>query len=291
VETLDSTAQAYSRLASIERARVDERIRTLNEQTAAVRNQLQVAQGDIRTRNATITTLRRQVSSLTEARDALASERDARTEEIAALQTDLDQLENQLSSSQSTMSTLRADLRERNELIASLQAEIASLRDTASGQTQSVATLNATIAAREAELASIRSQVAELEEEVSTQIAESKSSTDRALPAIQRETVAPDQVVDLLGTKIQLREAVDLPAVRSQYPSLYDDMELYFDALESESQLAGRRTALSAASEWVEDVLAQVAPGSRSFSARPYTAEGYLERLETLLTALLENVQ
>ena len=291
VETLDSTSRAYSQLASLEEARVAQNLRALNSQIDQVRSQLAAVQSQLRERDSTIVSLRSRVDSLTAERDAQAEEIAALEGEVTGLERELTAIEQQLSETRQTAASRQTEIRQQEQQIQSLQAQIAALRETADQRARSMTELSASAAARAAELESIRQQVAQLEREIAAELSQMQSTAGTALPALQRGAVSPDRVVDLLGTKVQLREAVDLPAVRNEYPTLYNDMELYFDAFAAENELSGRRAALSAASSWVEEVLDQVAPGTRSFAARGTTAEGYLQRLEALLTAVLEGVE
>jgi chromosome segregation ATPase len=284
IDTLDGTARAYSQLVTFQAARAEADLQRVNNRLAQVESQLASVRADLRQRNTTIARRDEEIASLSD----LVDEQEA---ELTQLEAELTSIRADLTDERQTVASLRSDLRQRDGQIQSLQAEIAALRETSDERTRSVAQLRADIAAREAELASIRSQVTSLERQVAGEINNLESSTEDELPSVARASSAPERVVDLLGIKVNLREAVDLPAVREEYPQLYDDMELYFDAFATENVLTGRREALSAASAWVEEVLEQVDPAARTFSARASTAEGYLERLETLLTALLENVE
>ncbi len=56
---------------------------------------------------------------------------------------------------------------------------------------------------------------------------------------------ATGRVYDLLKTKALLKQVVDSPPVRAQYPELYDAMEQFFDRFGAEKMQAGEQTALA----------------------------------------------
>jgi len=62
---------------------------------------------------------------------------------------------------------------------------------------------------------------------------------------IDRNTTSQEQIVDLLETKTLLKQVLSSEPLKSQYPQLLDQVELYFDALGDTKKEEGRKTVLN----------------------------------------------
>ena len=63
-------------------------------------------------------------------------------------------------------------------------------------------------------------------------------------------------VLELLETKLALRRIVSAEPVKSQYPGLYENIEIYIDSLSKTRQIEARTSTLMALNQLLDTVLA-----------------------------------
>ncbi len=68
------------------------------------------------------------------------------------------------------------------------------------------------------------------------------------------DTGDQEQILDLLGTKILLKQVLSTEPVKSQHPDLLDQIELYFDVLGDTQKEEGRRAVLTEISNLLESL-------------------------------------
>ena len=103
------------------------------------------------------------------------------------------------------------------------------------------------------------------------------------------DRVSQQKVLDLVDTKLQVREVLSSESVKSEYPNLYDAMEEYFDTYGKVQTQSGREDALKDAIAVLDELLGT---GSRanlaSLKSSYSTGDGdlfaqFLAKLEALL--------
>lgn len=168
-----------------------------------------------------------------------------------------------------------------------LQAELDRAKASLSRQTRELSQARATISRQNQEITryeASQAEIAALRQEVST-LRQRYSSLSSGGAAAR---VSQSKVLDLVDTKLQVREVLSSEPVRSQYPELYDAMEEYFDTYGKVQLQSGQEEALEDANKVLDDLLGS---GSADLSAmkRSYgTAQGdpfarFLQKLEALL--------
>jgi chromosome segregation ATPase len=171
--------------------------------------------------------------------------------------------------------------------LSQLQVELDRTKASLSQQTRELDQAKATISRESQQISryeASQAQIAALRREVST--LRQRYSSLSASGASAR--VSQSKVLDLVDTKLQVREVLSSEPVRSQYPELYDAMEEYFDTYGKVQLQSGQEEALKDANEVLDDLLGR---GSADLSAmkRSYgAAEGdpfaqFLKKLEALL--------
>jgi chromosome segregation ATPase len=168
-----------------------------------------------------------------------------------------------------------------------LQAELDRTRASLNQQARELNQAKSTISQQSRQISryqASQAQIAALRQEVSTlrQRYDSLSSSGAAT------RVSQSKVLDLVDTKLQVREVLSSEPVRSQYPELYDAMEEYFDTYGKVQLQSGQEEALEDANKILDDLLGN---GSADLSAmkRSYgAAQGdpfarFLSKLEALL--------
>ena len=182
------------------------------------------------------------------------------------LQAELDQSKASLSQRTWELNQARATLDQRSRELNQAQAAI-------SRQSQQISRYEAS----QREIAALRQEVSTLRKRYA-----SLSSSGAAA------RVSQSKVLDLVDTKLQVREVLSSEPVRSQYPELYEAMEEYFDTYGTVQLQSGQEEALKDANAVLDDLLGS---GSADLSAmkRSYAAaEGdpfakFLQKLEALL--------
>jgi hypothetical protein len=92
-------------------------------------------------------------------------------------------------------------------------------------------------------------------------------------------------IVSLLNTRVLLRAVVDSPTVRDQYPGLYDQMEEYFVAFETDRIAQGSQETLEWATETVRSLGAGIGLGLSEEKVE--TQADYLSLLAELVAGAL----
>ena len=177
--------------------------------------------------------------------------------------------------------------RDSSVAVNRLQAELDRTKASLSQQTRALNQAQTTISqqrqqnaryeASQAEIAAIRQEVSTLRRRYSSLSSSGASAR-----------VSQSKVLDLVDTKLQVREVLSSEPVRSQYPELYDAMEEYFDTYGKVQLQSGQEEALGDANRVLDDLLGS---GSADLSAmkRSYgAAQGdpfaqFLQKLEALL--------
>lgn len=173
------------------------------------------------------------------------------------------------------------ELAEREREIADLQSRVTSLQRDLERSSERVALLESRIDRRNSSIASLQSEAQE-------QLSSVRATLANELG--ERRPPDREQVEELLETKTLIREVLSSDAVRREHPELYEEMELYLDALgdrrvtEGESQ--GLYASVTALQELMEGI--GVEPAT---AVSPLTSRGELrEALTTELFVLVEGV-
>ena len=100
--------------------------------------------------------------------------------------------------------------------------------------------------------------------------------------------VSQSKVLDLVDTKLQVREVLSSQPVRSRYPGLYDAMEEYFETFGTVQLQSGQEEALQDANAVLDDLLGSGSADLTSMKRSYAGAEGdpfaqFLQKLEALL--------
>ena len=95
------------------------------------------------------------------------------------------------------------------------------------------------------------------------------------------------EILDLVHTRALLRAIVGSPPISIEHPELAGELERYFEAVNLEQTVRGRREVYAAAGEALEAIAGELALEIET-SAPAGTAEGYLSRLMSLLDQILQ---
>jgi len=177
--------------------------------------------------------------------------------------------------------------RDSSAAVNRLQAELDRTKASLSQQTRALNQAQTTISQQRQQIAryeASQAEIAAIRQEVSTLRRRYSSLSSNGASA----RVSQSKVLDLVDTKLQVREVLSSEPVRSQYPQLYDAMEEYFDTYGKVQLQSGQEEALEDANKVLDDLLGS---GSADLSAlkRSYgAAQGdpfaqFLQKLEALL--------
>lgn len=270
IEAMDETAAAHQTLLDRQDAEFDAKTAQLNADLASLRRDLGAARRD-----------------LVAARETI-SVRDA----------SIESLQETVAGQDRTIRELRDSMARRDLDSEGLDLRVAELGDELDDARATVQTLQATVAGRDTRIAALEQESTRLQgyqsrlEQLSDQVeADLRRAEDVSTPAVSGDSSSHSSVVDLLETKVQLREVVDSDPVRTRYPALYNDMELYFDAFGAEKEESGRRAAYQAASAALEGLIRSIGPSASLATVAGGSLEGYLTRLEALLTQMLAELE
>jgi hypothetical protein len=198
--------------------------------------------------------------------EAAPNEADRLLEELDRTRTSLSQQARELNQRTRELDQTRAALDQRTR-------ELSQARTTISQQNRQLSRYEAS-----------QREIAALREEVNTLRRRYTSMSSSGAPA----RVSQSKVLDLVDTKLQVREVLSSEPVRSQYPELYEAMEEYFDTYGTVQLQSGQEEALEDAIAMLDDLLgrgsADLSEMKRSYAA----AEGdpfaqFLQKLEVLL--------
>jgi chromosome segregation ATPase len=183
-----------------------------------------------------------------------------------------------------------------------LQAELDRTRASLSQQTRELNQLRSTLDQRTRELSQARSTIGQQSRQIS-----GYEASQREIAALRQEVstlrrrynslsssgasarVSQAKVLELVDTKLQVREVLSSEPVKSQYPELYDAMEDYFETYGKVQLQSGQEVALQDANAVLDDLLGS---GSADLSAmkKSYAASAdgdpfarFLQKLEALL--------
>ena len=277
---MEATGHAATRLLQMQR---EESARELAQRTAPLEARVAELEAQLGESRRVAAELRGQIARLTADRDELARtgaelETDAaeRLEAAAAAERRARALDREVAALESNVAALESDIATFESEIAALESRNAALRDERERAT----------AEQAGQIAALRSSIEAVETDAEAAAAEIARGAARLRETIVEETGPSDapEVIDLVGTRALLRAVVDSPAIREQYPTLYEDMEVYFQALSRERTGEGRADAYRAASEAIEALAAQLGT-PLSIDSPAATAAGYLERLVSLLSS------
>ena len=198
-------------------------------------------------------------------RTALLENQDS-SDAVKILQTELDR----------TRATLSQQTRDLNRTKATLDQQTRELNQaqaTISRQSQQISRYEAS----QREIVALRQEVSSLRQRY---VSISSSGSDR---------VSQQKVLDLVDTKLQVREVLSSDSVRREYPNLYAAMEDYFETYGKVQTQSGQEDALKDAIAVLDDLLGT---GSRvnlaSMKSSYATGDGdlfaqFLATLEALL--------
>ena len=182
-----------------------------------------------------------------------------------------------------------------------LQAELDRTRASLSQQTRELNQAKATIDQRTRELSQARSTISRQSRQIS-----GYEASQREIAALRQEVstlrrrynslsssgasarVSQAKVLDLVDTKLQVREVLSSEPIRTQYPELYDAMEDYFDTYGKVQLQSGQEEALKDANAVLDDLLGSGSADLSSMKKSYAAAEGdpfarFLQKLEALL--------
>lgn len=271
VRVFESTERATAQLLQF---REQELAQEFSDERDSFRRTIAAVENQLRQSRSTVGSLEQQVASLERTRQSLQAQRvelesllaraNERTETVRAR---ADQLGG-------TVDELQAEVSELESRLAALEAE---RNQTADETERRIHSLSETVASFRAAAERTTSDLADAAAAVRSQIGPSPT-----------EDAASD-VVELLGTRVLLRAVVDSPSVREEYPELYEDMEVYFEALSRARVEEGRSAAFAEASDAVTALAARM-DIDLDVTAPATTATGYLERTVALVRAAVGRV-
>ena len=79
-----------------------------------------------------------------------------------------------------------------------------------------------------------------------------------------------DEIIDLLGTKVILKQIVSTEPIKSQYPELLDQLELYFSTFGDNQKEEGRSGAINEINSLLESL---IDTSGSSASDKPWTSQ------------------
>ncbi len=175
--------------------------------------------------------------------------------------------------SSAALNRLQTELDRTKATLNQRTRELGQAKTTISQQSQQLSSYKAS----QAEIAALRQEVSSLRQRYSS--LSSSGASGR---------VSQSKVLDLVDTKLQVREVLSSEPVRSQYPELYDAMEEYFNIYGKVQLQSGQEDALEDANAVLDDLLGS---GSANLSAmkNSYAAAEddpfaqFLRKLEALL--------
>jgi hypothetical protein len=175
--------------------------------------------------------------------------------------------------SSAAVNRLQAELDRTKASLSQRTRELDQARATIGQQRQQIARYEAS----QAEIAALRQEVSILRRRYGSLSASGASAR-----------ISQSKVLDLVDTKLQVREVLSAEPVRSQYPELYDAMEEYFDTYGTVQLQSGQEEALKDANEVLDDLLGGGSADLSAMKRRYGAAEGdpfarFLDKLEALL--------
>lgn len=121
---------------------------------------------------------------------------------------------------------------------------------------QEKASLNTDIDILEGKLSAAANNIKSKEEQIqqADKEREELNSILQKMGDIKKNINDQEQILDLLGTKILLKQVLSSEPIKSQHPDLLDQIELYFDVLGDTQKEAGRKAVLTEISNLMESL-------------------------------------
>ncbi len=187
------------------------------------------------------------------------------------------------------------------DALASLQAELERSREALRRQGEELERTRTALERQAGELSQARSTVSRQSEEIARLEASRRrlEAVRREIGSLRREygslsdsgapaAVSQQKVLDLVDTKLQIREVLSSETVQRQYPGLLDSTEEYFATYGQVQRRAGGEEALGEAAALLDALLGSGSVDLRAVKASHSTPQSdlfarFLEKLEALL--------
>lgn len=233
-----------------------------------------------------------------EAREQLQAQLEAARDEAASREAELRQ---ELADTRSALATAEAALREARAdsgsddvaTVTAREREIATLRSRVTALQSDLERSSARVALLESRIDQRNSSIAALQSEAQEQL----SAVRATLATELGERRSPDrqQLEELLETKTLIREVLSSDAVRREHPELYEEMELYLDALGdrrvSEGETQGLYAAVTALQELMEGIGVDPATSVSPVTSREELREALAMELFVLVEGVLQEAR
>jgi chromosome segregation ATPase len=185
------------------------------------------------------------------------------------------------------LASLQAELERSQEALRRQGGELEQTRSALERRAGELERARTTIGRQSEEIARLeaaRSRLEEVRREVGSLRREYESLSASGAPA----AVSQQKVLDLVDTKLQIREVLSSEDVQRQYPGLIDSMEEYFTTYGQVQRRAGGEQALEEAVALLDALLASRSVDPRVVRAEPSAPQPqlfarFLEKLEALL--------
>jgi chromosome segregation ATPase len=271
-------------------------VRILQQGNAALREALQLFEEASEVDPQEAERLAAERAEAREARAQLQAQLEAARQEAAQTEA---QLRSELAETRSALATAQAALEEARATgadggevsareLAAREEEIATLRSRVSSLENNLERSSARVALLESRIDRRNSSIASLQSEVQEQLSSVRSALSREVA----DTAGPDreEVEQLLETKTLIREVLISEPVRREHPELYEEMELYLDALGNRRQGAGETQGLYAAVVALQELMEGIDIDPATRVSPRANKEELREALATELFSLVEGV-
>jgi chromosome segregation ATPase len=175
--------------------------------------------------------------------------------------------------SSTALNRLQAELERTRASLDQRTRELSQARATINRQSQQISGYETS----QREIAAVRQEVSNLRRRYTSLSSGGASAR-----------VSQAKVLELVDTKLQVREVLSSEPVRSQYPELYDAMEEYFDTYGKVQLQSGQEEALKDANAVLDDLLGSGSADLAAMKSSYAGADGdpfaqFLQKLEALL--------
>jgi len=167
--------------------------------------------------------------------------------------------------------TLEEFRRER----AGLYSSISSLKATVSNQDNQLNAQKVTITQLETEKKK-RETLLHLVTDLQTRYRSYSSKTPKS------DKEGEDQILDLLGTKVLLKEIVSTDPVKSRYPAMADQLDSYFNTYGETLKKEGRKAEISDVNTVLVSLIQHTTPGDTTIADQKKNNEGFVLFLDNL---------
>jgi len=180
-----------------------------------------------------------------------------------------------------------------SDAVRSLQAELDRTRASLSRQALELNRTKSTLDQRTLELNQAQATISRQSRQISRY-----EASQREIAALRQrygsisggsDRVSQQKVLDLVDTKLQVREVLSSDSVSREYPNLYDAMEDYFDTYGEVQRQSGREDAFKDTIAVLDDLLGTGSGANLTSMKSSYAAGGddlfarFLAKLEALL--------